>query len=117
MDAAIGLAAEFLRCHEAHNLRSSGKALSASLPLVERSSIDSRICEHAQLGLAANDKDVKVLWGSQYAVEHRYSPYHSQYAVEHHSRDSDSCYSVGFSIDSDGHWHEHRNRDVFDYSD
>ena len=63
MDAAIGLAAEFLRCQEAHNLRSAGKALSASLPLVERSSTDSRICEHAQLGLAANDQDVKVIVG------------------------------------------------------
>ena len=101
MDAAIGLAAEFLRCQEAHNLRSAGKALSASLPLVERSSTDSRICEHAQLGLADNDKDVKVFSGSQFAEPRRYSPYHS-----HHSRDSNSCYSVGFSIDSDGHWHE-----------
>ena len=102
LDSALGFAAAVISCFSARNLRATCKRLHSVLALAERSSTEARIQEHAQEGLRANDRDIRRSWELEGAFSR--SP----------SRGSDrsrgSYYSLGFSIDSDGHWHDRSDR-------
>ena len=97
MDAALGLAAALLTCKVAHNVRLSCKSLYSTPALGNRCTFAARVAEHSGNGLAANDRDIS------FGEPDEFSPSSPQ-----------STYSLGFSIDSDGHWNEHRERMTVD---
>ena len=97
MDAALGLAAPLLACKVAHSVRLSCKTLYCMPALGNRCTFAARVAEHSGNGLAANDRDISFGEPDEFSPSPPHSPY-----------------SVGFSIDSDGHWNPHRESGTFD---